>query len=64
MKLNELNFDLLSDKELIMICLKYKMIEKKNIPEKTREDILEIIKLFLQKKLSVYGHKKEEKAPV
>ena len=54
MKLNELNFDLLSDKELIMICLKYKMLEKKDIPKKTRKEILEIIKLYLQKKLSVY----------
>ena len=61
MKLNELNFDLLSDKELIMICLKYQMLEKKDIPKKTRKEILEIIKIYLQKKLSVYGHKKEEK---
>tara|TARA_B100000676_G_C18026289_1_gene815801 strand:- start:265 stop:1761 length:1497 start_codon:yes stop_codon:yes gene_type:complete len=61
MKLNELNFDLLSDKELIMICLKYKMIEKKDLPNRTRKEILELIKTFLQKKLSVYGQKKEEK---
>ena len=61
MKLNEINFDLLSDKELIMICLKYKIIEKNNIPNTTRKELLSIIKEFLQKKLNVYGKKKEEK---
>ena len=61
MKLNEINFNLLSDKELIMICLKYKIIEKDNIPNTTRKELLSIIKEFLQKKLNVYGKKKEEK---
>ena len=60
MKLNELNFDLLSDKELIMICLKYKIIKKEDIPKTTRKELLVIIKLFLKKKLDVYGQKKEE----
>ena len=53
MKLNELNFDLLSDKELIMICLKYKIIEKENISRTTRKELLEIIKQYLTKKLKV-----------
>ena len=57
MKLNELNFDLLSDKELIMICLKYKIIKKEDIPKTTRKELLVIIKLFLKKKLDVYGQK-------
>ena len=60
MKLNELNFNLLSDQELIVICLKYKIIEKEDIPKTTRKELLNIIKIFLQKKLSVYGLKKEE----
>ena len=64
MKLNELNFDLLSDKELIMICLKYKMIDKSDIPKKTRKEILQIIKIYLQGKLSVYGQQKKEKEEV
>ena len=60
MKLNELNFDLLSDKELITICLKYKIIKKEEIPKTTRKELLAIVKLFLKKKLNVYGQKKEE----
>ena len=60
MKLNEINFDLLSDKELIMICLKYKIIQKEDISKTTRKELLNIIKLFLQKKLNVYGQRKEE----
>ena len=59
MKLNEINFDLLSDKELIMICLKYNIIERNNIPNTTRKDILYSIKQYLQKKLHVYGKKDE-----
>ena len=60
MKLNELNFDLLSDKELIMICLKYKMIERENISKTTRRELLDMIKSFLTKKLKVYGEKKNK----
>ena len=60
MKLNEINFDLLSDKELIMICLKYKIIQKEDISKTTRKELLNIIKSFLQKKLNVYGQRKEE----
>ena len=44
MKLNEINFDLLSDKELIQLCLKYKIIEQENIPKTTRKELLLIIK--------------------
>ena len=46
-KLNEINFDLLSDKELIMICLKYKIIQKEDISKTTRKELLNIIKSFL-----------------
>ena len=40
MKLNEINFNLLSDKELITICIKYDLIKKENISQYTRDDIL------------------------
>ena len=33
MKLNEINFDLLSDQELISLCLKYKIIEKEKLSQ-------------------------------
>ena len=59
MKLNEINFDLLSNQELISLCLKYKIIEKEKIPETTRTNLLLIIKDFLKKKLEVYGQKND-----
>ncbi len=62
MKLNEINFDLLSDKELISLCLKYKIVEKEKLQHLTRGNLLEIIKIFLKKKLEVYGQKKETKS--
>ena len=58
MKLNEINFNLLSDKELITICIKYDLIKKENISQYTRDDILKIIKIWLSKKLKNYGQKK------
>ena len=58
MKLNEINFNLLSDKELITICIKYDLIKKENIRQYTRDDILKIIKTWLSKKLKNYGQKK------
>ena len=44
MKLNEIDFDLLSDKELIQICIKYELIKIQDIKLLTRKDILHIIK--------------------
>ena len=60
MKLNEIDFDKLSDQELIQLCLKYKILDKTKIPKTTRKEILSIIKVFLKKKLQVYGEKKSE----
>mgnify|MGYP001269685199 CR=1 FL=1 len=57
MKLNEIDFDLMSNNELILICLKYKIIEKEQINSKTRKDILLLIKNFIKKKLQTYGKK-------
>jgi hypothetical protein len=59
MKLNEIDFDKMSDKELVILSLKYKLIEQKEIPSMTRKKLLELIKQFIQKKLTVYGTKKQ-----
>jgi len=57
MKLNEINFDLMTDKELVMISLKYKMIEREQIPRTSRKDLLILIKAFIQRKLQTYGQR-------
>ena len=57
MKLNEINFDLMSDRELVMISLKYKMIEREQIPRTSRKDLLILIKAFIQRKLQTYGQR-------
>ncbi len=59
MKLNDIDFSLLSDRELIGVCLKYKLIQKEMIPKSTREDLLKHIRIFLTKKLKTYGQKKD-----
>ena len=46
MKLNEIDFNLLSDKELVILCLKYKLITKEEIPKCNRKKLLELIKTF------------------
>ena len=51
MKLNEIDFNLLSDRELIGICLKYKLIKKENITSSSRKDLLQLIKVFISNKL-------------
>ena len=45
-----MNFDILSDKELVIMSLKYKLIEKKDIPKTTRKQLLQFIKAFLHRK--------------
>ena len=62
MKLNEIDFDLLSNKELVEICLKYKLLEKEQIVRSSRKDILQIIKQWIHKKLQVYGQNKNIKS--
>ena len=57
MKLNEIDFNLMSDKDLIQICLKYKIIQKEDLPKKTRKDLLLLIKEFIKKKMNTYGKK-------
>jgi len=55
MKLNEINFDLLNDKELVQISLKYKIITQEQISSLTRKKLLLLLKDYIHKKMSVYG---------
>lgn len=59
MKLNDIDFNKLSDKEIISICLKYKLIEFDDIKKYRRQDLLKILHIWLHKKLKNYGQKKE-----
>tara|TARA_Y100000817_G_scaffold296211_1_gene271573 strand:- start:229 stop:1740 length:1512 start_codon:yes stop_codon:yes gene_type:complete len=59
MKLNEIDFDILSDKELVGICLKYKLIKYEEISRYKRTDILAIIKKWLHNKMINYGQNKK-----
>ena len=59
MKLNDIDFNKLSDKELISICLKYKLIEFDDIKNYKRSDLLKIIQIWLHNKLKKYGQKKK-----
>ena len=58
MKLNEIDFNLLSNKELIEICIRYKLIKLEEVQYLTRKDILQIIKKWVHNKLQVYGQNK------
>ena len=58
MKLNDIDFDKLSDNELKALCIKYKMVEPHKISTISRKESLELIKEFLERKLKVYGQKK------
>ena len=43
MKLNDIDFNKMSDKELVILSLKYKLIQKTDIPSLTREKLLIMI---------------------
>jgi len=60
MKLNDIDFDKLSDNELKALCIKYKMVEGHNISTISRKESLVLIKSFLERKLKVYGQKKNQ----
>ena len=62
MKLNEIDFNLLSDKELINICIKYQLINIEGIKDLTRKEVLHIIKNWVHKKLQTYGQNKDIKS--
>ena len=58
MKLNEIDFNLLSDKELIILCLKYKLIEPQSVNKYNRKSLLLLIKGFIKRKIETYGQNK------
>ena len=55
MKLNDIDLNLLTDKELVSLCLKYKLIEIQSINKYNRTSLLLLIKGFIKRKLEVYG---------
>jgi hypothetical protein len=58
MKLNDIDFDKLTDNELKGICLKYKIIDPQKINLCQRSKLLEIIKKWLEYKLKNYGQRR------
>ena len=58
MRLNDINFNLLSDQELVTLCLKYKLIQQDDVSNVNRKQLLNIIKQFLKQKLQTYGQRK------
>ena len=60
MKLNDIDFNKFSDKELITICLKYKLIESHQLTQTTRKGLLSLIRGYLERKLKTYGQKDKD----
>ena len=60
MKLNEIDFDSMSNKELIQLSLKYKIIQKEDLYNISRKQLLRLIKQYIYKKLKVYGTREKE----
>ena len=60
MKLNDIDFNKLTDKEIISVCLKYKLIEFDDIKKYKRKDLLKILQVWLHNKLKNYGQRKDE----
>ena len=58
MKLNDIDFNKLTDNELKGICLKYKIIDPQKINLCQRSKLLEIIKKWLEYKLKNYGQRR------
>ena len=57
MRLNDIDFNNFSDKELLTICLKYKLIESHQLTQTTRKDLLVLIRSFIERKLKTSGQK-------
>ena len=53
MKLNDIDFNKLSQKEIISICLKYKLIDFDDIKKYSRKDLLKILHIWLHKNLKI-----------
>ena len=60
MKLNDVDFNKFTDSELKAICLKYKIIEQSQLNNIGRNDCLKLIKEFINRKLKVYGQRKND----
>jgi hypothetical protein len=60
MKLNEIDFNMLSDQELVGLCLKYKLIEPQSVNKYSRNSLLLLIKGFIKRKLETYGQRKNQ----
>ena len=58
MKLNDIDFDKLSDNELKGLCIKYKIVDPQKINQYQRNQLLEIIKKYLVHKLKNYGQRR------
>tara|TARA_Y100001958_G_scaffold115570_1_gene82710 strand:+ start:1001 stop:2509 length:1509 start_codon:yes stop_codon:yes gene_type:complete len=58
MKLNDIDFDKLSDNELKALCIKYRMVNENEVLSIDRKQSLNLIRKFLERKLKVYGQKK------
>ena len=58
MKLNDIDFDKLSDNELKALCIKYSMVNENEVMSINRKQSLNLIRQFLERKLKVYGQKK------
>ena len=58
MKLNNIDFDKLSDNELKGLCLKYKLVDPNKINLYKRNQLLQIIKKWLESKLKNYGQRR------
>jgi len=58
MKLNDIDFDKLSDNELKGLCLKYRLVSREQINLYQRKQLLKIIKNFLIQKLKNYGQRR------
>ena len=60
MKLNEIDFNILSDQELVGLCLKYKLIEPQSVNKYSRNSLLLLIKGFIKRKIETYGQRKTQ----
>ena len=58
MKLNNIDFNKLSDDELKGICIKYKLVNSTQVNLYQRKQLLSIIKNWLEQKLKNYGQRR------
>ena len=59
MKINNIDFNLLSDSEIINICNKYKLLSENNTNQYNRYEYIKLMKEFTRKKLKNYGTRRK-----